>query len=91
MRAFLVFMPADNMQTSVAGFEPRREGYGRLAQGESGETFTRRHRGEVGGRVIGSDPALVVAEDPVHDPVQAVFNRPMTAPNRPETSRHHDP
>ena len=35
--------------------------------------------GEVGGSVIGADAALVVAEDHVHHPVEAVFDRPMAA------------
>ena len=43
--------------------------------------------GEVGWRVIGSDPTLVVADEPVHDPMQAVLNRPMTAANRAEKDR----
>ena len=46
--------------------------------------------GEVCWRVIGSDPALVIAENHVHDPVQAVFDRPMAAHNRPEERRYHD-
>ena len=36
-------------------------------------------RREVGGRVIGAQAAFVVAEDHVHDPVQAVFDAPMIA------------
>lgn len=40
--------------------------------------------GEVGGRVIGSDAAFVVAEDHVHHPVQAVLDRPVTADDRPD-------
>ena len=35
--------------------------------------------GEVGRRVIGSDVALVVAEDRVHHPMQAVLNCPVAA------------
>ena len=35
--------------------------------------------GEVGGSVLGSDAAFVVAEDHVHDPVEAVLDCPMTA------------
>jgi hypothetical protein len=34
--------------------------------------------GEIGGSVIGSNPALVVAKDHVHDPVHA-FDRPVVA------------
>ena len=40
--------------------------------------------GEVGGSVFGSDAAFVVAEDHVHDPVQAVLDRPMAADDRPD-------
>ena len=35
--------------------------------------------GEVGGGVAGSDAAFVVAKDHVHDPVETVFDRPMSA------------
>ena len=35
--------------------------------------------GEVGGRVVGADAAVVISEDHVHDPVQAVFDRPVRA------------
>jgi hypothetical protein len=34
---------------------------------------------EVGGRVFGADATFVVAEGHVHDPVQAVLDRPMAA------------
>ena len=37
--------------------------------------------GEVGGSVIGSHAAFVVAKDHVHDPVQAVLDGPMAADN----------
>ena len=40
--------------------------------------------GEIGGGVIGADAAFVVAEDHVHDPVQAVLDCPMAADDRPE-------
>ena len=46
--------------------------------------------GEVGWRVIGSDPAVVVAEDHVHDPMQAVLDRPVAADDRTEKMRQHD-
>ena len=39
-------------------------------------------RGEVGGRVFGSHAAFVVAKDHVHDPMQAVLDRPMVADHR---------
>ena len=35
--------------------------------------------GEVGRGMIGSDPALVIAEDHIHDPMQTVLDRPMGA------------
>ena len=35
--------------------------------------------GEVGGRVIGSDAAFIVAEDHIHHPMQAVLDRPVAA------------
>ena len=35
--------------------------------------------GKIGGRVAGADAAFVVAEDHIHDPVQAVLYRPMLA------------
>ncbi len=35
--------------------------------------------GEVGGGMFGSDAAFVVAEEHVHDPVQAVLDRPMAS------------
>ena len=37
---------------------------------------------EVGWRVIGSDAALIVEEDHVHDPIRAVPDRPMAADDR---------
>ena len=37
---------------------------------------------EVGGSVLGSDPALVVAKDHVHHPMQAVLDGPMAADDR---------
>ena len=39
-------------------------------------------RGEVGGRMIGSDAAFIVTEDHVHHPVEAVLNGPMTSDDR---------
>jgi hypothetical protein len=47
-------------------------------------------RGEVGRRVIDADPALVVAEDHAHDPMQAVLDCPMNADDRPEKDRQQD-
>ena len=35
--------------------------------------------GEVGGGVIGSEPASVVSEDHLHDPVQAVLHGPVVS------------
>src|SRR5580700_11502732 len=35
--------------------------------------------GEVGGGVLGADAAFVVAEDHVHDPMEAVLDGPMAA------------
>jgi hypothetical protein len=35
--------------------------------------------GEIGRSVFGPNPALVIAEDHVDDPMQAVFNGPMAA------------
>jgi hypothetical protein len=46
--------------------------------------------GEIGWRVIGSDPALIIAEHHVHDPVQAVLDRPMPPYDGPEQMRQHD-
>jgi hypothetical protein len=43
--------------------------------------------GEIGGRMIGSDSAFVVAEDHVHHPVQAIFYRPVAADDRSQCSR----
>ena len=43
--------------------------------------------GEVGRGVVGSDPALVIAEDHVHDPVQAVLDRPVAADDRTQQVR----
>src|SRR3954465_913848 len=43
--------------------------------------------GEVGWCVVGSDPALVIAEDHVQDPVQAVLNGPVTADDRTQQVR----
>ncbi len=39
---------------------------------------------EVGGRVVGSHPALVIAERHVHDPMQAVLDCPVAAHDRPD-------
>ena len=47
-------------------------------------------RGEIGGRVFGSHAAFVVAEHHVHDPMQAVFDRPMIADHRPDEFRRQD-
>jgi len=35
--------------------------------------------GEVGWHVVGPDPALVVSKGHVHDPMQAVLDRPMAS------------
>src|SRR4051812_50090557 len=43
--------------------------------------------GEVGWGVVGSDAAFVIAEDHVHDPVQAVASRPEEFHLRPLTER----
>lgn len=45
------------------------------------------HGGEVGRRVIGADACLVVAENHVHDPMQAVLDSPMSAHDRGNESR----
>ena len=39
--------------------------------------------------VISSNPDLVVTKHHVHDPVQAVFDRPVAAYGRPQKSRQH--
>jgi len=59
----------------------------RLADQVVGHVFD---GGEIGRRMIGSDPALVVAEDHVHHPMQAVLGRPVTAHDRPQQAgRQH--
>src|SRR6201981_2937017 len=40
--------------------------------------------GEIGGSVIGPNAALVIAEDHVHNPMQAVFDGPMCTNDRSE-------
>ena len=40
--------------------------------------------GEIGGGVISAHAALVVAEDHVHDPVEAVLDGPMCTNDRPK-------
>ncbi len=52
--------------------------------------------GEIGRRMIGSDTALVVAEEYVHHPVEAVLDalarvlaRPVAAYGRPDEMRLH--
>src|SRR5208337_1146401 len=40
--------------------------------------------GEVEGGVVGTHAAFVVAEDHVEDPVETVFDHPMTADHRPQ-------
>ena len=42
---------------------------------------------EVGRCVLGSDAAFVVAEDHVHDPMQAVFHGPVITDHRPRELR----
>src|ERR1035437_3382307 len=44
-------------------------------------------RGEIGGGVVASDTAFVVAEYHVHHPVEAVFARPVAADDRPQLDR----
>lgn len=46
--------------------------------------------GEIGRGMFRPNPALVIAEDHVHDPMQAVLDRPMAAYDRPEEVRQHD-
>ena len=46
--------------------------------------------GEVGRSVVCSDPAFVVTEDHVHDPVQAVLDCPMASDDQPEKVPQHD-
>jgi len=45
--------------------------------------------GEIGRGVIGPNPAFVVTEDHVHDPVQAVLDRPMATHHGSEEMRRH--
>jgi hypothetical protein len=45
---------------------------------------------EIGWRVIGADAAFILTEDHVHDPMQAVFDEPMTTHDWPHESRQHD-
>jgi hypothetical protein len=45
--------------------------------------------GEISRRVIGSDAALVIAEQHVHHPMQAVLNRPVAAYGRSNEMRQH--
>ena len=40
--------------------------------------------GEICRGVLGSDAAFVVAEDHIHDPMEAVLDRPMAAHDRPQ-------
>ena len=40
--------------------------------------------GEIGGSVIGPNAAFVIAEDHVHNPMQAVFDGPMCTNDRSE-------
>jgi hypothetical protein len=46
--------------------------------------------GEVGRSVVGSDPALVVAEDHVQNPVQTVLDCPVAADDRTQQVRQQD-
>src|SRR3954451_7062345 len=46
--------------------------------------------GEIGRSVFGANPALVIAEEHVHDPMQAVLDRPMAAHDRSEEVCQHD-
>src|SRR3954467_14833018 len=56
------------------------EAYGVLA-GRSARQVQRHvfDGGEVGWGVVGSDAAFVIAEDHVHDPVQAILDGPMAS------------
>jgi hypothetical protein len=48
------------------------------------------YRGETGRRVIGADPAFVVAKGYVHDPMQSLLDRPMAADDGSQKDRHQD-
>ena len=45
---------------------------------------------KLAGRVFGPDAAFAVAEHHVHDPVQAVFHRPVIADHRTSQARQQD-
>ena len=60
---------------------------GSLSDEVLGEVFD---SGEIGRSVIGADAAFIVAEDHVHDPMQAVLDCPMTADDGSEKDRQQD-
>ncbi|GAJ30015.1 hypothetical protein AA0498_0666 [Acidomonas methanolica] len=45
---------------------------------------------EVCGSIFGPDAAFIVAKHHVHDPVEAIFDRPVTADDRAEEVRRHE-
>src|ERR1019366_4457242 len=67
--------------------ETQRVLAGNLSEQVMGHVFD---GGEIGRGVIGSDAALVVAEDHVHDPMQAVLDCPVAAHDRSEEGGQHD-
>ena len=46
--------------------------------------------GEIGRGVLGADTAFVIAEDHVHNPMQAVLDRPMSTDNWPDLGGEPD-
>ena len=66
----------------VPGYDFAFEAHGVFGWGSSHEVMGDMFDGgKTGGRVAGADAAFVVAEDHIHDPVQAVLDCPMLAPN----------
>lgn len=64
------------------------ETQGILARGSSQQVVRHVLDGrEVGGGVIGSHPAFIIAEDHVHDPVQAILHCPMASDDQAELGR----
>lgn len=45
---------------------------------------------EVGRGVVGSQPGFIVAEDHVHDPMEAVLDGPVAADDRPQQVGRQD-
>ena len=41
-------------------------------------------------RIVGADPALVIAEDHIQNPMKAIFDRPMTTDDRPQLRREEN-